>query len=153
MKATMANPQVRVLWLAGVASLLACSAASAHHSYAMFDMNHSAVLQGSVAKVEWTNPHVFVWMYVPKADKQGEYDLYALESGPINMLVRLGWNKSSLKVGEKLNVLYFPLRDGSKGGYFIKGVRIDKSELAGDPHAPGVQRELDRGAALAAPRP
>ena len=37
----------------------------AHHSYAMFDGTRTATIKGTVAKLEWTNPHVFVWMYVP----------------------------------------------------------------------------------------
>lgn len=104
----------------------------------MFNMSKSALVRGSVAKVEWVNPHVFVWLYVEKAEQPGQYDLYAFENGPINMLTRFGWTKDSLQVGEKVSVQYFPLKDGRTGGYFIKAILADGTELLGDPFAPGV---------------
>jgi hypothetical protein len=128
--------------------------AHAHHSYAMFDMSRSAVVQGTVAKVEWINPHVFVWVYVRKPGKPHEFDLYAFENGPVNMMVRFGWTKDSLKAGDKLSVLYFPMRDATqRGGYFVKSVRTDGIELTGDSHAPGVMKELARGIPLERPKP
>ena len=150
----MPGKSLRNAFLSGLMLLLLVIPATAHHSYAMFDMNHSAVLQGSVAKVEWINPHVFVWMYVKKPGKPGQYDLFALENGPINMMVRYGWRKDSLKAGDKISVLYFPMRDRSKrGGYFVRSVRADGVELKGDPHAPGVAKELAKGAVMEAPKP
>jgi hypothetical protein len=126
---------------------------SSHHSYAVFDMTQSKTVQGSVAKVEWINPHVFVWIYVPKPGAPKEYELYAFENGPINMMVRFGWSKDALKAGDKLAVQYFPLRDGRKGGYFVRGLRADGSELRGDPHAPGVTKALESKSPLTAPAP
>ncbi len=118
--------------------------ADAHHSYAMFDMSKSSVVEGSVAKVEWVNPHVFVWLYVEKADRPGTYDLYAFESGPINLLEHAGWSKETLAVGEQLRVQYFPLKDGRTGGSFIKAVHADGRETLGDPFQPGVAAAAKR---------
>lgn len=120
------------------ATLLGASAALAHHSYAMFDMSTSVVVQGSVAKHEWVNPHTFVWIYVEKKGKPGEHDLYAFENGPIGMMIRQGWSKDTFAVGEKITVQYFPLKDGRTGGYFVKAIRADGSEIVGDVFAPGV---------------
>jgi hypothetical protein len=114
----------------------------AHHSYSMFDMAHARAVNGSVAKVEWVNPHVFVWLYVKKPERQSGHDLYGFENGPIGLLVRYGWAKNTLKTGEKVTVQYFPLRDGRTGGYFIKATRADGSVKIGDPYAPGVAKEL-----------
>jgi hypothetical protein len=111
-----------------------------HHSYAMFDTSKSVVVHGSVAKIDWVNPHTFVWLYVEKKDQPGRYDLYGFENGPINMLARGGWTKDVLAVGEKVRVQYFPLKDGRPGGSFIKAIREDGTELIGDPFAPGVER-------------
>jgi hypothetical protein len=105
-------------------------------------MSHALVVQGSVAKLEWVNPHVFVWIYVRKPDGQDAYDLYAFENGPIGMLTRYGWTKNAFKIGEKVSVQYFPLKDGRTGGYFIKATRVDGTVLVGDPYAPGVAKEL-----------
>jgi len=126
----------RALWLAFVC--LWASPALAHHSYSMFDMTKSVFVEGTVAKVEWVNPHTFVWLYVEKADTPGKYDLYAFENGPINMLTRTGWTKDSLRVGEKVTVQYFPLKDGKTGGSFVKAIHSDGKELVGDKFAPGV---------------
>lgn len=120
------------------AELLGTTAVFAHHSYAMFDMSTSVVVQGSVAKHEWVNPHTFVWLYVEKKDQPGQHDLYAFENGPIGMMVRQGWSKDSFAVGEKITVQYFPLKDGRTGGYFIKAIFADGREMVGDQFAPGV---------------
>ena len=115
----------------------------AHHSYAMFDHSRTVTLEGSVAKIEWVNPHVFVWLYVKKpGGKPGEYDLYGFENGPVTMMMREGWTRDILKVGEVVSVQFFPLTDGRMGGYFIKAVHADGRVSVGDRHAPGVSAEL-----------
>src|SRR5688572_21334495 len=127
---------------------LGATAAVAHHSYAMFDMSTSVVVQGSVAKHEWVNPHTFVWLYVEKPNQPGQYDLYGFENGPIGLLTRHGWSKDTFTVGEKIIVQYFPLKDGRTGGYFIKAMRADGSEIIGDPFAPGVVEAAKKTPAL-----
>jgi hypothetical protein len=117
----------------------------------MFDMNTSVVVEGSVAKLEWVNPHVFVWIYVEKPAQSGQYDLYAFENGPLAMLMRHGWTKDSLQAGEKISVHYFPLKDGRTGGYFIKAVHADGTVHIGDPAVPQVARELAKDSPLEQP--
>jgi hypothetical protein len=127
--------------------------ASAHHSYSMFDMRQAVIVEGTVAKIEWNNPHVFVWLYVKNPDKSAAYDLFGFETAPVNMLVRLGWTKESLKPGEKITVQYFPLRDGRPGGSFIKAVHVDGRELDGSPSSPGVAAVLEQNKSNPVPRP
>lgn len=131
------NRLARKLWLV-TAAALGAPTALAHHSYAMFDTTNSAFVDGTVAKVEWVNPHTFVWLYVEKKDTPGEYDLYAFENGPITMLMRAGWTKDTLRIGEKVTVQYFPLKDGRTGGSFVKAIHDDGTESIGDEFAPGV---------------
>ncbi|OJY71235.1 MAG: hypothetical protein BGP16_11665 [Sphingobium sp. 66-54] len=114
----------------------------AHHSYAMFDLNKPLALDGRVAKVEWINPHISLWLYAPKAGQAGQYDLWRFQSDSPGMASRHGWSKTVLKVGDRITMHYFPLNNGGKGGYLIRVVRPDGSELIGDPDAPGVAREL-----------
>jgi hypothetical protein len=123
---------------AGAVWLGISAVASAHHSYAEFDMSKRVTLNGTVAKVEWINPHTYVWMYVPK--KQGGHDLYAFENGSPAMLRRFGWSKSTLPTGEKVTVLYHPLKDGRPGGSFIRATHADGRVTAGDPYAPGGEK-------------
>src|SRR5262245_61592026 len=119
------------------ASLFLATAASAHHSYAMFDGSRTLTVNGTVAKLEWMNPHVFVWIYVPKPKTKGGYDIYAFETSSPNVLTRLGWTKTVLTVGEKITVEYWPLKDGRNGGHFLKATRPQGPVLygAGGPNA------------------
>ena len=105
--------------------------AAAHHSYAMFDGTRTVTVKGTVAKLEWTNPHVFIWMYVPNAATDSGFDLYAFENGSPNVLARLGWKKTTFATGEELTVEYWPLTDGRTGGHFARATRADGTVLRG----------------------
>jgi hypothetical protein len=119
------------------AALLMAGSAGAHHSYAMFDGTRTLTVSGTVAKLEWMNPHVFVWVYVANEKAKDGYDLYAFENGSPNVLVRLGWTKAALTTGEKISVQFWPLKDGRPGGHFVKATRADGLVLygAGGPNA------------------
>jgi hypothetical protein len=125
--------------LAVVAAGIAVSAA-AHHSYAMFDLSRHASVAGTVAKLEWGNPHVFVWLYV--ANGHGGYDLYAMENGSVSILGRFGWKRDSLRPGDRVRVEYLPLKNGRNGGYFVRATLADGRVLAGDPYGPGGPKSL-----------
>ena len=112
----------------------------AHHSYLMFDGTRTSTVTGTVAKVEWMNPHVYVWVYVPKPAAPAKYDLYAFENGSINVLSRLGWSRSSFAAGDKVTVEFNPLKDGRTGGHLTQ-VTDGKGRVlkgAGGPNAPAV---------------
>jgi len=108
--------------------------ALSHHSYALFDMSQRRTIDGVVAKLEWTNPHTFVWLYVK--GKNG-YDLYSFESSGVAELRRYGWTPVTLAPGEKLTVEYFPLKDGRNGGAFIRAMHADGHVTNNEPDAPG----------------
>jgi hypothetical protein len=139
--------------IAALVALFGSMPASAHHSYAMFDLRQTAIVEGTVAKHEWKNPHTFVWVYVKKPGNAAGYDLWGFENGPTGLMQRQGWSAQSVKAGEKVLVQYFPLRDGGKGGHFVRLVRPDGSELPGDPFAPGISRELAKGKLGRVPSP
>jgi hypothetical protein len=101
----------------------------AHHSYAMFDTARTGMVTGTVAKLEWMNPHAFLWVYVPNPDKPGTYDLWGFENGSPSVLQGHGWNKEILKAGDKITVEYWPLRDGSNGGHCEKVTVADGRAL------------------------
>jgi len=100
----------------GVTFMLASSSAAlAHHSYAMFDLTRESTLSGTVKTVEWTNPHV--WLFVASEGAAQEIATYAFETVSPGELIRFyGWNKSTLSVGDKITVRYAPLRSGQRGG-------------------------------------
>jgi hypothetical protein len=97
-------------------------AASAHHSYSMFDTSRQLQVSGAVRVLEWGNPHVWLWVTV--TDKQGTPALYAFEgTSPGEMSRRSGWTKSIVSSGDTVIVIYTPFKDGKNGGH-IKSVTL-----------------------------
>lgn len=127
--------------LFGTAALFASAPSAGHHTYAMFDPSHTAVVSGTVAKLEWRNPHVYLWIYVANPQSGGAFDLYTFENASINVLARLGWSKTTLTAGDSISVTYYPLRDGRRGGHFIAGTLADGRTLRGA-GGPGIHRRL-----------
>jgi Family of unknown function (DUF6152) len=88
--------------------------AAAHHSFpAQYDAEKVINLTGKVTKVEWTNPHIFIYVDVPD-EKTGAVVNWALELGGPNSLLRLGWKRDSLKTDDLITVEGSLARDGSK---------------------------------------
>jgi hypothetical protein len=112
------------LTLAGVAI-----SALAHHSFAMFDQTQRVTLKGKVTEFQWTNPHAFIHLDVPGAD--GKAENWAIELNSPNNLKRQGWKAASLKGGDEVTVVTFPLRDLSdhKGGLFVSVTLADGTVL------------------------
>jgi Family of unknown function (DUF6152) len=87
-------------------------AASAHHAYtAEFDTTKPVKLSGVVTKVEWSNPHV--WLYLDVKDEKGNVANWGFSASPPGMLQRRGITKNSLKLGEMLTISGHRARDGS----------------------------------------
>lgn len=112
------------------AVLLAADPAFAHHSFAMFDSSKETSLQGTVKEFQWTNPHSFIELTA--ANETGGTDLYSIELNSPNNLKRQGWKSTSIKQGDKVTLVFNPLRDGRKGGLFIK-VTLPDGTVLGDP--------------------
>lgn len=110
--------------------------AAAHHTYAMFDQSVRRTVSGSVARLQWANPHALIWVYVPAPGEAGKYELWKFENDSPSLLTRSGWNSASLPEGTRVTVEYFPLRDGSRGGHWVKGMTADGRELV----SPSAQR-------------
>jgi hypothetical protein len=103
--------------LAGALALAAVGGsgpASAHHSFAMFDMAKDITITGTVRVFQWTNPHSYIQLMVPGAD--GKQVEWSLEMGAPMYLYARGWRPGSLKAGMKVVVSLHPLRNGKPGG-------------------------------------
>jgi len=95
-----------------VALLLNALPLVAHHSFAaQYDSNKPIKFTGKVTKVEWLNPHIYV--YVDAKDNSGKNVNYAVEGGAPNGLFRQGWRKDTLKIGDTLSVEGVLAKDGS----------------------------------------
>ena len=99
----------------GAAVALAGVPAAAHHSFAMFDQSKTVTLTGTVSAFQWTNPHSFIEIDVPKG---GATEHWSIELNSPNNLTRQGWKRTSVKPGDKVTITLNPLRDGKKGGLF-----------------------------------
>lgn len=93
--------------------LVAALPVLAHHSFAAeFDSTKPVMLKGSVTKLEWANPHI--WVYLDVKDDQGNVQRWQCEGGAPNTLLRNGWSKDSLKPGDQVLIDGYLARDGSK---------------------------------------
>lgn len=113
------------LTLAALAAAIAVAApVAAHHSTAMFEWGQAKPLKNmTVEKWEWTNPHTFLYA----RDEEGKR--WAFEGMSPNHLVRYGWSKRSVAAGEKIDLTYYPLRDGRRGGFNVTVTKADGSSL------------------------
>ncbi len=100
---------------------------SAHHSFAAFDMTAEKTISGVVKKVDWTNPHIWIWVDV--ADAGGATETYGFEGMTPNFLSRRGWTRTTLQPGMKVTITFRPMKDGKAGGMFVNGKLPDGKVL------------------------
>jgi hypothetical protein len=97
---------------AGAALLLAAVSVSAHHSFAAeFDANKPVQLRGTVAKVEWINPHT--WIHIDVKDTDGSVERWMIEGGTPNTLLRRGLTRNSLPQGTEIMVDGYRAKNGT----------------------------------------
>src|SRR5512138_2387522 len=85
---------------------------AAHHSFAAeFDASKAIRLSGTLAKVEWTNPHIY--FYIDVKDESGNVVRWTCESGAPGALSRRGWKRGDLKLGDPLVVDGYRAKNGS----------------------------------------
>jgi len=122
---------MRILANLVIATALLASAGGAHshHSYAMFDTSQVVTIRGTLRTLEWTNPHVWLWLDV-KEDQGNNTFTYGFESLSPGQLQRdYGWNRRALKPGDVLTIDYAPLKSGNRGGALIKVTLPDGATL------------------------
>lgn len=105
-------------FLASIGASFVAGAALAHHSYAMFDASRTLIIEGTVKKWEFINPHSF--LFVTVVDKGGHEQEWGMEAPGPNVLLRAGWTRKTAKPGDKVTVELNPLRDGRTGGNLRK---------------------------------
>jgi hypothetical protein len=97
------------------AMFLSAVPAMAHHSFAAeYDSHNLITLNGTISKVEWTNPHTYV--YVDVKDASGNMTTWALEGYPPNTLKRTGFARAALKEGDTITISAYKSKDGSNTG-------------------------------------
>jgi hypothetical protein len=95
-----------------IAAPLGSGPVAAHHSFsAIFDSAKPVTLTGTVTRIEWMNPHTWIYLDVKKDD--GSVETWAFEMGSPNRLMRYGWNQGSLPAGASVTIAGSQARDGS----------------------------------------
>jgi len=139
---------IRSMWaVAGLTIALTfgigAAPAFAHHSFGMYDMTKSSEIDGTISRLEWSNPHS--WLFVDVVSPDGAQVTYGFEMSSVGEMVRRGWTKTVVQPGDKVKVTFHPFRDGRPAGYMMSVVTAD-GKFVGRP--PG-----DQNAAQGATQP
>jgi len=86
----------------------------AHHSTAEFNYAKTVTIKGKIKEVQWTNPHSYVQVMVPK--QGGGNDQWGIEIGAPAINVKMGWRKDSVKAGDDVVLTIAPARNGTNYG-------------------------------------
>ena len=98
--------------IAGISLALAAAPLRAHHAFsAEFDADKPLKLEGTLVKTEWVNPHAWLHIEVKKPD--GKSEVWMIEGGTPNTLMRRGISRDTLKIGEPIVVTGYQAKDGS----------------------------------------
>src|SRR5262245_3990629 len=112
---------------AALLALAATSTVSAHHAFAAeYDWKKPVTITGTVTRVDWSNPHAF--LFIDGKDEGGNSAMWKLELGGLRALSRYGWNKAMLKQGEQVTADGWLAKDGSKT-VSARTVKIGGKEL------------------------
>jgi len=111
------------IFMAFLAAFLVTSSASAHHSFsAEFDIEQPVSLTGKVTRMQWSNPHG--WIYIDVENEDGSVTNWALETSAANNLIRRGWKRDDLPPGTTIVVEGFQARNGTPTAN-IRGVVLE----------------------------
>ena len=113
------------------AGLFSASAAFAHHGTAGYDMAKVVTLTGAVTKVDWTNPHIVIYMDAKDAGENLQH--WSLELSAPLLMQRFGWTKNSVKAGDRLVAETHPAKNGAPVGTSGTATFILKFVVNGTP--------------------
>ena len=114
------------------ATLMLPFGAAAHHGTAAYDDQHPLTLDGVVTEFNWANPHVQI--YYDAKDSKGNMAHWAVETLSPGKLARSGWNKDSLKAGDKITITVWAAKSGAPVG-FMRKLIVNGKELSIDEKA------------------
>ena len=119
--------QLRFLIFVAGAAIVLETAAFSHHGASAYDRNNRITLKASITEFKWTNPHVYILFDAP--DPKGNTDHWSCESINPGMLSKQGWSRRTLNAGDKVTIIGFPAKSGSKVMLLEKLILADGREL------------------------
>jgi len=123
----MNKHRLNVLFAAAVLLLISIPLL-AHHGNAAYDEKNPITIKGTVTEFAWTNPHVQIYLDVK--DEKGNVAHWSVETYSPGKLVRAGWTKESVKVGDQVSINLVPARNGAPVGFLHKLVLPNGKVLA-----------------------
>lgn len=101
-----------ILTVVALGLLISAVPAWAHHSFAAeYDSNNLITVTGVISKVEWTNPHIYIYLDVK--DETGKVTTWSMEGYPPNTLKRTGFVKNDLKIGDMVTMTGYKAKDAT----------------------------------------
>ena len=116
-----------VIFALTAAMLFGAAAAFSHHGASAYDRNNRITLKATVTEFKWTNPHVYILF--DALDQKGNMDHWSCESINPGMLSKQGWTRHTLSAGDKVTIIGFPAKSGSKVMLLEKLILADGKEL------------------------
>jgi hypothetical protein len=113
---------------AAAALLMTCIPLWAHHGNASYDDKNPVTIKGTVTEFAWTNPHVQIYLDVK--DDKGKVVHWSVETYSPGKLVRAGWSKDVVKVGDQVTITLIPAKSGAPVGFLHKLLLPNGQELA-----------------------
>src|SRR5262249_22964796 len=129
--------------IAGATLVLLAASAYAHHPFAAeYDWTKPVTLTGTITKIEWMNPHVY--LYVDGKDESGQVKHWTLEMGSPTALTRAGWTRTTVKNGDQVTVDAWLSKTKSDRGS-VKSVKLaDGRELSGASSIGDIKQEKNK---------
>jgi hypothetical protein len=93
-------------------------------------MSRVTTLTGTVTEFQWTNPHCFIQLAVPAGSA---VDDWSLEMASPMTLFAHGWRSGSVRPGDRITVVFHPMRDGTRGGALVSAMTADRRPIGGRP--------------------
>jgi hypothetical protein len=102
-------------------------ATHAHHSGAMYDLGKRVTIEGTVTRLDWANPHVYI--YVEQTEADGRTTAWEIETFPPATMRRHGWSPDTLRVGDEIVVSGNPSRNVAHGGLYPHSIQRGDATL------------------------
>ncbi|HEV2521015.1 MAG TPA: DUF6152 family protein [Candidatus Acidoferrales bacterium] len=118
-----------IVFLLGIAIVLTIAPLpiSAHHGSSNYDISKTVSVKGTVTEFDFINPHAAI--HLEAKDEKGSVEQWLVEADSPNNLARAGWNRDSIKAGDRVTIVGNPLKDGSKVMRLRKVVFANGKEL------------------------